>query len=94
MTPSESEGPAPVEVAVQCRGRIFAVKVVDENGEPLTAPELQIQFQNIRDKCDKEPEGPGLGALTGDNRTTWAQVRHVFWVDFSNKINTEILCYP
>lgn len=50
------------------------MNVVDENEAPLTVPELQQQFQYIRDTCDKEPEGPGLGALTGDSRTTWAQV--------------------
>lgn len=69
-----SEGPGPVDIVVQCRGRIFVMKVVDDSEKPLTAPELQAQFQYIRDKCDQEPEGPGIGALTGDNRTTWAQV--------------------
>ncbi|KAH3716074.1 hypothetical protein DPMN_058790 [Dreissena polymorpha] len=48
--------------------------VIDDSGEPLTAPELQAQFQRVRDQCDREPEGPGIGALTGDNRTSWAQV--------------------
>lgn len=61
-------------ITVLCRGRIFVMKSVDDREEPLTAPELQQQFQYIKDKCDREPEGPGIGALTGDNRTSWAQV--------------------
>jgi len=47
---------------------------VDQNEDPLTPLELQVQFQRIKDMCEGQPAGPGLGALTGDNRTTWAQV--------------------
>ncbi|XP_060551332.1 peroxisomal carnitine O-octanoyltransferase-like isoform X2 [Ruditapes philippinarum] len=72
---TESEGPMPLHLTVFCRGRIFITKCLDENEVPLTPPELQQQFQYITDKCANEPEGPGLGALTGDNRTTWAQIR-------------------
>ena len=63
-----------MEAVVLCKGRIFVLRIVDENQQPLTAPELQKEFQYIRDKCDSEPEGPAVGALTGDFRTTWAQV--------------------
>lgn len=52
------------------------MKAVDENDELLTPPELQKQLQCIKDKCDSEPEGPGVGALTGDNRTSWAEVKN------------------
>jgi hypothetical protein len=71
----ESEGSMPLHLTVFCRGRIFITKCLDENEVPLTPPELQQQFQYITDKCANEPEGQGLGALTGDNRTTWAQVK-------------------
>ncbi|XP_052247535.1 peroxisomal carnitine O-octanoyltransferase-like isoform X2 [Dreissena polymorpha] len=72
---TDSEGKAPSNIVVLCRGRIFNMTVIDDSGEPLTAPELQAQFQRVRDQCDREPEGPGIGALTGDNRTSWAQIR-------------------
>ncbi|XP_052794342.1 peroxisomal carnitine O-octanoyltransferase-like [Mya arenaria] len=72
---TESEGPTPFHIVVQCRGRIFVIKAVDDKEEPLTPLELQDQFQKIRDQCDNQPEGLGIGALTGENRTTWAQVR-------------------
>ncbi|WAQ94748.1 OCTC-like protein, partial [Mya arenaria] len=70
---TESEGPTPFHIVVQCRGRIFVIKAVDDKEEPLTPLELQDQFQKIRDQCDNQPEGLGIGALTGENRTTWAQ---------------------
>lgn len=70
-----SEGDTPINMIVFCRGRIFNFDCIDENGEPLTAPELQMQFQRTRDYCDSLPEGPGIGQLTGDERTTWAQMR-------------------
>ncbi|XP_052246538.1 peroxisomal carnitine O-octanoyltransferase-like isoform X2 [Dreissena polymorpha] len=72
---TESEGKAPTNIVVLCGGRIFNMTVIDDSGEPLTALELQAQFQRVRDHCDREPEGPGIGALTGDNRTSWAQIR-------------------
>ncbi|XP_021370206.1 peroxisomal carnitine O-octanoyltransferase-like [Mizuhopecten yessoensis] len=70
-----SEGDTPIHVVVFCRGRIFTFDCIDEDGEPLTAPELKIQFQKIRDLCDGQPEGPGIGQLTADERPTWAQMR-------------------
>jgi len=76
---SESEGETPRHVVVMCRGRMFIMPAVDEKDEPLTPPELSAQFQIIRDTCDRGPEGPGIGALTGDNRTTWAQVGQNKW---------------
>lgn len=89
---TESEGPAPLHVTVHCRGRIFVVKAVDENEEPLTPLELQHQFQYIRDLCDSGPEGPGIGALTGDNRTSWAQTRsHLVAIHPQNYENLELI---
>ncbi|XP_053373497.1 peroxisomal carnitine O-octanoyltransferase-like isoform X2 [Mercenaria mercenaria] len=88
----ESEGPTPLHLTVFCRGRIFVMKGVDENEEPLTPPELQKQFQYIKDKCDREPEGPGLGALTGDYRATWAQIRsHLVALHPQNYANLETI---
>ncbi|KAL4222593.1 hypothetical protein ACF0H5_018634 [Mactra antiquata] len=88
----ESEGESPNHVVVFCKGRIFMMKVVDDNGELLTPPNLQQQFQYIVDKCDREPEGPGLGALTGDNRTSWAHVRsHLLALHPDNFKNIELI---
>jgi hypothetical protein len=61
-------------MVVICRGRIFYLRTLTSDNELLTPPELQKQLQFIRDKCDREPEGPGLAALTNTDRTTWAKV--------------------
>ena len=50
------------------------MEMLDENGDCLTVPEIEKQLHFIRDTCDSQPPGPGLGALTGDNRTSWAEV--------------------
>ncbi|XP_060065986.1 peroxisomal carnitine O-octanoyltransferase-like [Ylistrum balloti] len=72
---TDSEGTSPGHLTVMCRGRIFAFDGVNANGEILTPPEIQSQLQRIKDVCETKPEGPGLGALTGDERTTWAKTR-------------------
>lgn len=33
------------------------------------------QLTYIKDCCDAEPEGDGVGALTTEERTRWAKVR-------------------
>ena len=35
---------------------------------------LYRQFQYILDDASKKPLGPGLGSLTSENRTVWAEV--------------------
>lgn len=73
---TESEGETPSHVVVLCRGRIFSVGVLGPDGEVLTPPEIHNQLQHIKNTCDKEPPGPAIGALTGDNRTSWAELRN------------------
>lgn len=71
----ESEGPAPVHAVVMYKGRMFCVDMVDDQEEPLKPPEIQHQLTQIKDQCDREPSGIGLGALTGETRKKWAEVR-------------------
>ncbi|KAK3600716.1 hypothetical protein CHS0354_027203 [Potamilus streckersoni] len=73
---TESEGSNPTHLIVLCRGRIYVMEVFHSSGEPYTVPELQKQLQMIREQCDNSPMGPGIGALTGDNRTSWAKLRN------------------
>ncbi|KAL3831992.1 hypothetical protein ACJMK2_023676 [Sinanodonta woodiana] len=73
---TESEGSIPNHLIVLCRGRIYVMEVYHSSGEPYTVPELQKQLQMIREQCDNRPIGPGIGALTGDNRTSWAKLRN------------------
>ncbi|KAK6490777.1 peroxisomal carnitine O-octanoyltransferase [Huso huso] len=71
---TESEGRCPSHLVVMCRGRIFAFDAVHED-RILSPPELFRQFTIIRQRCDREPNGVGLSALTTEERTRWAQAR-------------------
>ena len=71
---TESEGVTPIHTVVLYRGRFFCMDMVDEQEEPLTPPEIQQQLTLIKDQCDRETPGLGLGALTGETRKKWAEV--------------------
>ncbi|MGH3065287.1 MAG: choline/carnitine O-acyltransferase [Gaiellaceae bacterium] len=60
-----------VVVARNCR--FFSLDVLDENGRPYAVEDLELALQGIMD--DVESPGPTVGALTTDERRTWAQVR-------------------
>lgn len=70
----ESEGQTPVHAVVLYKGRMFSVDMVDDQEEPLRPPEIQHQLTQIKEQCDREPPGIGLGALTGETRQKWAEV--------------------
>nr|XP_022307070.1 peroxisomal carnitine O-octanoyltransferase-like [Crassostrea virginica] len=72
---TESEGVTPIHTVVLYRGRFFCMDMVDEQEEPLTPPEIQQQLTLIKDQCDRETPGVGLGALTGETRKKWAEMR-------------------
>uniref|UniRef100_A0AAA9SDI4 Peroxisomal carnitine O-octanoyltransferase n=1 Tax=Bos taurus TaxID=9913 RepID=A0AAA9SDI4_BOVIN len=71
---TESEGHSPSHLAVLCRGRVFVFDVMHE-GYLMTAPEIQRQLTYIQKKCHSEPDGPGVAALTTEERTRWAKAR-------------------
>ncbi|XP_007424767.1 peroxisomal carnitine O-octanoyltransferase [Python bivittatus] len=71
---TENEGECPSHLVVLCRGRIFEFSGLHD-GHILSPPELFRQLSYIQKKCQNEPEGPGLSALTSEERTTWAKTR-------------------
>ncbi|GCC21009.1 hypothetical protein chiPu_0000171 [Chiloscyllium punctatum] len=71
---TEAEGPCPSHLVVLCRGRVFIFDT-EYDDHILTPPELFRQLTDIRKRCDNEPEGPGVSALTSEERTHWAKVR-------------------
>ncbi|XP_058534087.1 peroxisomal carnitine O-octanoyltransferase [Ochotona princeps] len=71
---TESEGHCPSHLAVLCRGRVFVFDVIHEGGV-LTPPEILRQLTHIHSRCHSEPEGPGVAALTSEERTRWAKAR-------------------
>ncbi|XP_066301404.1 peroxisomal carnitine O-octanoyltransferase-like isoform X1 [Branchiostoma lanceolatum] len=70
------EGESPTHLCVLHAGRIFTVEVIDDNNVPYTPPELQGQLTVIKEKCAGQPAGPGVGALTSEQRTKWWQLRN------------------
>ncbi|XP_054847192.1 peroxisomal carnitine O-octanoyltransferase [Eublepharis macularius] len=71
---TETEGDCPSHLIVLCRGRIFAFDAVHD-GQILSPPEIFRQLTYIQKRCSNEPKGPGLAALTSEERTQWAQTR-------------------
>ncbi|XP_036614976.1 peroxisomal carnitine O-octanoyltransferase [Trichosurus vulpecula] len=95
---TESEGHTPSHIAVLCRGRVFVFDVMHE-GCMMTPPELLRQLTYIQKKCHSEPDGPGVAALTSDERTQWAKAReYLISLDPKNltvleKIQSSLLVY-
>ncbi|NXQ60994.1 OCTC octanoyltransferase, partial [Anthoscopus minutus] len=71
---TEAEGECPSHLIVLCRGRVFAFDAMHE-GSMLTPPEIFRQLTYIQKRCYSEPDGPGLAALTSNERTKWAELR-------------------
>ncbi|GCB59944.1 hypothetical protein scyTo_0011028 [Scyliorhinus torazame] len=80
---TEAEGPCPSHLMVLCRGRVFTFDAMYEHNI-LTPPELCRQLTYIRERCNSEPEGPGVSALTAEERTRWAKIRE-YLIDLDPK---------
>ncbi|XP_037692499.1 peroxisomal carnitine O-octanoyltransferase isoform X2 [Choloepus didactylus] len=95
---TESEGHCPSHIVVLCRGRVFVFDVIHE-GCLITPPELLRQLTYIHKKCHSEPDGPGIAALTSEERTQWAKAReYLIGLDPENltmleKIQSSLLVY-
>ncbi|XP_017280549.1 peroxisomal carnitine O-octanoyltransferase isoform X2 [Kryptolebias marmoratus] len=82
---TESEGPCPSHLVVMCRGRIFTFDALFD-GQILTPPEIIRQLSYVKERCEREPEGDGVSALTSEERTRWAKAReHLISIDPHNK---------
>uniref|UniRef100_A0A8C5T8U9 Peroxisomal carnitine O-octanoyltransferase n=1 Tax=Malurus cyaneus samueli TaxID=2593467 RepID=A0A8C5T8U9_9PASS len=71
---TEAEGECPSHLIVLCRGRVFTFDAMHE-GSMLTPPEIFRQLIYVQKRCHSEPDGPGLAALTSNERTKWAELR-------------------
>ncbi|CAL1262005.1 unnamed protein product [Larinioides sclopetarius] len=73
---TELEEPmSPTHLIIMHNGHIFTFDAVDEFGDILSPPELQLQFQRIKDWCNKNSPGASVGVLTLADRSTWAKNR-------------------
>uniref|UniRef100_A0A8P0SWL3 Peroxisomal carnitine O-octanoyltransferase n=1 Tax=Canis lupus familiaris TaxID=9615 RepID=A0A8P0SWL3_CANLF len=95
---TESEGHSPTHLTVLCRGRVFVFDTIQE-GCLITPPEIYRQLAYIHKKCHSEPDGPGIAALTSEERTQWAKAReYLISLDPENltmleKIQSSLLVY-
>ncbi|KAM9287816.1 peroxisomal carnitine O-octanoyltransferase isoform 2-T4 [Cariama cristata] len=80
---TETEGECPSHLIVLCRGRVFAFDAIHE-GNMVTPPEIFRQLTYIQKRCHGEPDGPGLAALTSNERTKWAELRE-YLIDLDPK---------
>ncbi|NXG63258.1 OCTC octanoyltransferase, partial [Hemiprocne comata] len=80
---TETEGECPSHLIVLCRGRVFAFDAIHE-GNMVTPPEIFRQLAYIQKRCQSEPDGPGLAALTSNERTKWAELRQ-YLIDLDPK---------
>lgn len=71
---TEAEGNCPSHVIVQCNGHIFKINALHSDSTPLMVGEWKKQLSFIVDSSSKE-KGRGVGALSCDPRTKWAQNR-------------------
>lgn len=76
-------------ILVVRHGQFFYFDVIDSDGKPLTTGEIEAQLQRIISLADTV-SGPLVGALTSDNRDTWAAMRTEL-IKCGNKQSLDIL---
>ncbi|XP_030846681.1 peroxisomal carnitine O-octanoyltransferase-like [Strongylocentrotus purpuratus] len=87
---TEQEGPCPTHIHVMCNGHIFKMTVFDLEGQVLTPPEIHRQLVFIKESCSQR--GQGIGALTADDRVSYAQAfDHLVSLDSCNRSHIEII---
>ncbi|XP_006822823.1 peroxisomal carnitine O-octanoyltransferase-like [Saccoglossus kowalevskii] len=72
---TEKEGNCPDHIIVLRKGHFYRFTATDDDGNILSAPELQRQLQYIKNTCENTPTIPSVGILTALDRTLWAQAR-------------------
>ncbi|XP_072010364.1 peroxisomal carnitine O-octanoyltransferase [Engystomops pustulosus] len=86
---TESEGNCPTHLIAMCRGRIFSFEAVLD-GQILSPPEISRQLSYIQNICQNGRDGPGVSALTTEERTRWARSRqHLISLDPQNLSHLE-----
>lgn len=80
---------SPRHILVLMKGHIFSFEAINVDDRILTVAELESQFRNIRKQCEQLPLGPGLSALTVDDRKTWCMVSGLLLCSY----HPVILCF-
>lgn len=61
------------------KNKFFSVPLADSTGRELTAAELEAQIERVIQLAGESKTAP-IGALSAENRDTWADVRLVYTV--------------
>ncbi|XP_015905270.1 peroxisomal carnitine O-octanoyltransferase isoform X1 [Parasteatoda tepidariorum] len=90
---TEFEEPlSPTHLVILHCGHIFTFDAVDEYGDILLPPELQLQFQRIQSWCKENGSGSSVSALTVADRTTWAKNRaHLLQIHPENALHMDTI---
>lgn len=59
-------------IVVLRRNKFYEVRVVDDSGEIMSEPDLEVQFKRIVELAGSESDPHPVGALTTENRDVWA----------------------
>lgn len=68
----QTDSSCPSHFVVICKGRFFVIDALSGHSGILTAPELEVLYEQIKAKCSSP--GEAVAALTCDNRDQWAKV--------------------
>ena len=71
---TEAEGDTPHHITVQIKGRIYALDILDAEGQIVHPLELQRSLEQIEAMSEEAGQGPSVGALTGMKRTDFYKV--------------------
>eukprot|EP00794_Sanderia_malayensis_P003570 gene3570-4074_t len=73
-------------VVVMKRNRFYTFDVLTPNLEVLTTPEIERQFHRINAMAESKDKGPGVGAFTAIDRTSWKKTQdYLFSLDENNR---------
>lgn len=72
--------PESTEMIVLHKGYVFSINpvtMIENEAHILSAPEIEKQLKYIEDWCATREPGPGVGALTTNERTEWTESRRM-----------------
>lgn len=69
-----AEGPCPTNLVIICKGRLFSVNALDEEGNIVTPEGWEECIKKILDRCNESSEGRSIAILTSDSRSNWSKV--------------------
>lgn len=79
--------PTSRHIVVMRKDQIYAVEVIDQEGNFISDGDLQAQLKHIYDETECLSEQPPIGVLTAERRDVWARVRTFISLNFKHHEN-------